>query len=99
MERQSYKNYIINKYGDIICKTLKEFQAATKTTEILNKDIEFLSKCKRSKIIPTHCKIGGRRSTSPMTRKMIEETERKLFIPLNCQKLLETVETAKNQGE
>ena len=79
MERQSYKNYIINKYGDIVFKTLKEFQAATKTTEILNKDIEFLSKCKRSKIIPTHCKIGRRRSASPMMRKMIEETERKLL--------------------
>ena len=72
MERQSYKNYILNKYGDIVFKTLK-------TTETLNKDIEFLSKCKRSKIIPTHCNIGGRRSASPMTRKMIEETERKLL--------------------
>ena len=67
--------------GDIVFKTLKEFQAATKTTEILNEDIEFLSKYKRSKIIPTHCKIGEKRPAPPMTRKMIEETERKL---LNC---------------
>ena len=79
MERQSYKNFITKKYGDNIFNCITEFQTAYKNTELLNIDIHFLSKCKRSGIVPIHCRIGGRRSASPTTKKMIGKTEKKLL--------------------
>ena len=79
MERQSLKDFIKNKYGDNVLKSINEYQKASKKEDILSKDIEFLSNCKRSSITPIHCRIGGRRSVSPTTRKLIGETERKLL--------------------
>ena len=45
----------------------------------MSRDIEFLSKCKRSGITPIHCRLGGRRSASPTTRKFLRDTEKKLL--------------------
>ena len=55
-----------NIYKEIIC-----YQVSTKEIEVLNEDINFLSKCKKSRIIPVHCRLGERRSASPNTKKII----------------------------
>ena len=99
MERQSYKNYIINKYGDIVFKTLKEFQTATKTTEILNKDIDFFV---AMQTLENHSyTLQNRRKKIGFTNDEKDDRgdRKKIVKPLNCQKLFETVETAKNQRE
>ena len=79
MERQSYSNYIKNKYGNNVFKDITSYQNSSKQIEILNEDIHFLSKCKRAGIIPIHCRIGKRRSASPNTKKIIQTTEKKLL--------------------
>ena len=38
----------------------------------------FLNNCKKSNIVPVHCKLGGRRDASPATKRLLRNTERKL---------------------
>ena len=79
MERQSYSNFIKNKYGENIYRDIICYQISTKEIEVLNEDINFLSKCKKSGIIPVHCRIGKRRSASPNTKRIIISTEKKFL--------------------
>ena len=79
MENQSYRKFITTKYGDEAYKTIQEYQSALRLEKIINEDIYFLSKCKKRDLIPVHCKLGGRRSVSPVTRKLLKNTERKLL--------------------
>ena len=39
----------------------------------------FLNNCKKSNIVPVHCKLGGRRDASPATKRLLRNTERKLW--------------------
>ena len=41
-------------------------------------DIEFLNKYKKSNIVPTHCKLEGRKDVSPAANKSLKNTEGKL---------------------
>ena len=79
MENQSYSNYITARYGDNTYDIINKYQDADKSSKLLTLDIEFLSKCKKSDIIPIHCRLGGRRSVSPNTRKILKKTEKKLL--------------------
>ena len=79
MNRQSFKQFIKNRYGNNIFENINNFQTAYVNIELLNEDIYFLSKCKGSGITPIHCRIGGRRSVSPTTKKFIKSTEKKLL--------------------
>ena len=80
MESQSYRTFFITtKYGDETYKTIQEYQSALRSEKIINEDIYFLSKCKKRDLIPVHCKLDGRRSVSPVIRKLLKNTERKLL--------------------
>ena len=79
MERQSYKIYINEKYGLNFINKINKFQQFYKDIEVLNQDIDFLSKCKRSGVVPIHCRIGGRRSASPTTKNILKASEKKLL--------------------
>ena len=39
----------------------------------------FLNNCKKSNIVSVHCKLGGRRDASPATKRLLRNTERKLW--------------------
>ena len=53
---------------------MQEYQSDLRS----NEDIYFLSKCKKRDLIPIHCKLDDRASVSPVTWKMLKNTERKL---------------------
>ena len=52
---------------------------SVKFEKIINKDVYFLSKCKKRDLIRAHCKIGSRRPISPVTRNLLKNIERKLL--------------------
>ena len=79
MERQSYKSFITNKYGEITYRKIINYQNNYNNIYRLKQDIDFLTKCKRSDVIPIHCRMKKRRNTSPGTKKLIKTTERKLL--------------------
>ena len=79
MESQSYRIFIITKYGDETYKTRQEYQRALRSEKFINEDAYFVSKCKKRDLIPVHCKLGGKRSVSTITRKLLKNTERKLL--------------------
>ena len=47
--------------------------------KLLQQDIKFLNNCKKSNIVPVHCKLGGRRDASPTTNRLLRNTERKFL--------------------
>ena len=53
---------------------------SVKFEKIINKDVYFLSKCKKRDLIRAHCKIGSRRPISPVTRNLLKNIERILLI-------------------
>ena len=58
---------------------LEDKSPILKSEKFINKDIYFLSKCQKRDSILVHCKIGSRRSISPVTRKLLKNMERKLI--------------------
>ena len=79
MESQSYRTFIKTKYGDETYKTIQENQSAWTFKKIINEDIYVLSRCKKKYLIPSRYKLGCARSVLPGTRKLLKNTERKLF--------------------
>ena len=47
--------------------------------KLLKLDIRFLNNCKKSNIVPTHCKLRDRKDASPTTKTILSNTERKLL--------------------
>ena len=77
--QHSYKHFIRNRYGDDTYQNILKHQKVEKSFEMVRRDIRFLARCKKEKVIPIHCRIRGRRSASPTTRKIIETAESKLL--------------------
>ena len=77
--QHSYKHFIRNRYGDDTYQNILKHQKVEKSFEMVRRDIRFLARCKKDKVIPIHCRIRGRRSASPTTRKIIETAESKLL--------------------
>ena len=77
--QHSYKHFIRNRYGDDTYQNILKHQKVAKSFEMVRRDIRFLARCKKEKVIPIHCRIRGRRSASPTTRKIIETAESKLL--------------------
>jgi len=76
--QHSYKHFIRNRYGDDTYQNILKHQKA-KSFEMVRRDIRFLARCKKEKVIPIHCRIRGRRSASPTTRKIIETAKSTLL--------------------
>ena len=77
--QHSYKYFIRNRYGDDTYKNILKHQKFARSFEMVRRDIRFLAKCKTERVTPIHCRIRGRRSASPTTRKIIETAESKLL--------------------
>ena len=79
MTSHSYKEFITQKYGKKTYSNIISYQEKTRHLKLLQQDIKFLNNCKKSNIVPVHCKLGGRRDASPTTNRLLRDTERKLL--------------------
>ena len=77
--QHSYKHFIRNRYGDDTYKNILKHQKFSRSFEMVRRDIRFLARCKTERVTPIHCRIRGRRSASPTTRRIIETAESKLL--------------------
>ena len=79
MTSHSYKEFVTQKYGEKTYGNIITYQEKTRQLKLLEQDIKFLNSCKKSNVVPTHCKFGGRRGASTATKRLLRNTERKLL--------------------
>ena len=79
MTSHYYEEFITQKYGKMTYSNIISYQEKTRHLKLLQQDIKFLNNCKKSNIVPVHCKLGGRRDASPTTNRLLRNTERKLL--------------------
>ena len=79
MTSHSCKEFITQKYGKKTYSNIISYQEKTRHLKLLQQDIKFLNNCKKSNIVPVHCKLGDRRDASPTTDRLLRNTERKLL--------------------
>ena len=74
-----HKEFITQNYGKKTYSNITSYQGKTGHLKLLQQDIKSLNNCKKSNIVPVHCKLGGRRDASPTTHILLRNTEKKLL--------------------
>ena len=69
----SYKEFVTQKYGEKTYGNIITYQEKTRQLKLLEQDIKFLNSCKKSNVVPTHCKFGGRRGASTATKRLLRK--------------------------
>ena len=56
--QHSYKHFIRNRYGDDTYQNILKHQKVAKSFEMVRRDIRFLARCKKEKVISIHAVLG-----------------------------------------